>query len=102
MTRRCKHYSSLAEVVSPARDRLRAVLFVSQTIQILGFEQLILGIFVVLDIVLFVVDHEIPNALGDRVRRVSNPHPEGPERGVTDVSSALHFAIRLRSQRDMA
>ena len=62
-----KYYPALAEVISPAADRLSSVAVVLQPIDILRFEDDMLAILVVFYVMLLIINDEITNALGDGV-----------------------------------
>src|SRR5205807_331869 len=100
--RRSEHDAAAAVIVGPARDRFRAVFFVSQAVYVFSFEQNILLVLVVFDVMLLVVDREILNALGDGMARIHDMYFEGPQRRMPDISTALDVTISFLAQRYVA
>ena len=60
-----------------------------------------LRILVIVDEVLFIVDHEIRNASRDRMVFVHHAHLEGPHR-VADIGASHDIAVILGRERHMA
>ncbi len=63
MPDRGKYHSSLAEVVSPAGNRLGAQILKLQAIDIFRFQDQVLRVLVVSDVVLLIVDDEMSSCL---------------------------------------
>jgi len=74
-----KDHAALSKIVGPTSDRFGSQVRKSQAVDIFGFEQDMLTIFVVFDVVLLIVHDERLDPLGDGVVFVDNVHFEGPQ-----------------------
>src|SRR4051812_7909963 len=66
------------------------------------FEQNVLGVLVVVDVVLLVVDKEVFNPSRDRMIGIDYAYLERTQRWVPDVGATHHVAIGLRRERHVA
>src|SRR6476646_10408175 len=93
VTYRCEYNPAVSKAIGPARDGFDSSLFVHQAVHILRLQNDVFAILVVLDVVLFIIDHERLQALSDGMACSGSAHTEGPQRRMTDIGSAHHFPI---------
>src|SRR5215467_6474004 len=89
-----KDHAPPAVVVGPSGNGFWPIVLVAQAIYVFGFEQNILAVLIVFDVVLLVVHHKILDALRDGVI-ADHADFERPQRWMADVGPALHIAISL-------
>src|SRR5438477_11908071 len=63
----CEHHPSAAVVVGPSSYRFGTQVLKSQAVDVFCLKQNLAGVLVVFDVMLFIVDHEILDALRNRV-----------------------------------
>src|SRR5438067_1153911 len=102
MSYRCEYHSPTAVIVGPSSNGFWAEILKRQAIDILSFEQNVLTLLIIVNVMLLVIHHKILNALRDRMLMVDHAHFERPQRRVSDISPTHHIAIRLGRQRNMA
>ena len=68
---------------------------VDEAIHVLCFEDDVLMIFVVVQVVLFIINYKFRDAVGNRVLIRRRPHTERPERWMTDKRSPHDLAERF-------
>ena len=99
-------HTALAEIVGPTRDRLGAQVFTfekfRQAVDIFAPQEDVLRVFVIGDEMLFVVHHEVPNTMRDRMFLVHHRHLEGTQGRMIDVRPTHHLAIVLGRKRNVA
>jgi len=96
MPRRREHNPSAPVVVGPTGDRFRSQTLVRQAIEILGLEQDVLMVLVVMNVMLLVVDDEVRDAPCNGMARIHHANFERPERWMANVGAAHHVAISWR------
>jgi len=102
MAHRREHHAAAAKIIRPAGNRLGPQILVGQAIDVLGFQQNVFLVLVIVNIVLFVVDNKVAHSLSDRVLIPRRLHPERPERRMSNVCAPHHLPIVLRGERDVA
>src|SRR3954451_6337580 len=97
-----KHDPPLTEVVGPASNGFGAVLVVSQAVDIFRFQDDVLAVSIIFNVMLFVIDRKVLNSLGNRMLVLGGPDAKRAEWRMADVGSSHHLAIILRTQGDVA
>src|SRR4051794_34230616 len=92
VTYRSECDTALPIVIGPGRNGLRSVIFIIQTVNVVGFGQNIFRIFVVRNEMLLVIDNEIFKARGNRMILVFDVDLKWTQRGMTDIGSAHYLA----------
>ena len=101
MTHGREYHPAFPIIVGPAGNRLRAVIFESQPVDVLAAENDVLGVFVVGNVVLFVRYYEFLDSLGNGVLGVRHDHLEWSKSRVADIRPTHYFPEILGVERNV-